>query len=79
MIDRPKYTMSIHRDGVTKYCCSYVPNAEPETIYWISPDDDRMAVPYAFNSYKKAEWMFWQWSKRTEQTGWKFEITEVIA
>lgn len=72
-----KFILSIHRDGVTKYCCSYTAEAQPETIYWISPDDDRMACPFAFWSYKQAEWMFHQWRTRTGQDGWRFEIEEV--
>lgn len=74
-----KYVLSIHRDGVTKYCCSYTADAQPDTIYWISPDDDRMACPFGFRSYKQAEWMYWQWANRVGQSGWHFEVEEIVA
>lgn len=72
-----KYVLSVHRDGVTKYCCSYAPEITADTIYWSSADDDRMSCPYGFRSHKQAEWAFWTWKERTGQTGWRFEIGEV--
>ena len=70
------YLLTIHKDGMVKYCHSYSKDISPETIYWMSPDDERMSIPYGFRSFKQAEWMFWQWKKLTGKTGWRFEVLE---
>lgn len=70
------YLLTIHKDGIVKYCHSYSKDISPETIYWMSPDDERMSIPYGFRSFKQAEWMFWQWKKLTGKTGWRFEVLE---
>ena len=70
------YLLTIHKDGIVKYCHSYSKDIAPETIYWMSPDDERMSIPYGFRSFKQAEWMFWQWKKLTGKTGWRFEVLE---
>lgn len=73
-----KYILSIHKDGATKYCCSYSPEITVDTIYWSSPTDDRMACPYGFRSYKQATWAFHAWKERVGAVGWRYEITEGI-
>ena len=70
------YLLTIQKDGMVKYCHSYSRDIAPETIYWMSPDDERMSIPYGFRSFKQAEWMFWQWKKLTGNTGWRFEVLE---
>lgn len=70
------YLLTIHKDGMVKYCHSYSRDIAPETIYWLSPDDERMSIPYGFRSFKQAEWFFWQWKKLTGNTGWRFEVLE---
>ncbi len=69
-----KYILSIHRDGVTKYCCSYQSEITADTIYWASADDDRMACPYGFRSHQQALWAYHAWKNRTGQDGWRYEI-----
>ena len=70
------YLLTIHKDGMVKYCHSYSKDIAPETIYWMSPDDERMSIPYGFRSFKQAEFFFWQWKKLTGITGWRFEVLE---
>lgn len=70
------YLLTIHKDGMVKYCHSYSKDIAPETIYWMSPDDERMSIPYGFRSFKQAEFFFWQWKKLTGNTGWRFEVLE---
>lgn len=70
------YLLTIRKDGIVKYCHSYSKDIAPETIYWLSPGDERMSVPYGFRSYKQAEWLYHQWKNLTGNKDWRFDVLE---